>query len=218
MILMVVDAHKEKQTFPIYTGWIEDSNDWSVDNLDLFGGTWVVPSNPPNPEANVVDFLFNAIENQSGNKILQPVLEWNQAGSGRWTCRAWSGSSSGYYCSSPINANAGNSIAGAMNYEGGYYGWLITCSNHTTHQSTWITTTILGTSSLAVFCALEGYNIDENDDVPGDTTFDNMAFDYNGNGVDITWVADDDIPPGSGLTGLDVEIFSDSKVKLHTAN
>ncbi len=218
VILRVIDARTGDITVPAFTGWIEQSNDWTVDYLDHFGGTWVVPSDPPDPGNDVVDFLFTAIENQAGNKILQPVLEWNQSGSGRWTGRAWYGSSGGYYASSPINASAGNSITGVMDNYGGASGWLISFQNTSTSQSTSITTTILGTSTLAVFTALEGYNIDGNSDVPGDTTFDNMDFEYNANNIDITWNPVDSTPPGSGLTGLDVEIFSDAKVKLHTAN
>lgn len=218
IILTVIDGRKNGLIPPDFTGWLEQTNDWSVDDLDFFDAEWNVPSDPPDPEDDAVNFLFNAIENQAGNKILQPVLEWNQSGSGRWTGRAWYGSSGGYYCSSPVNASEGDSISGTMWYYNAYWGWVIQFFNNTTSQSTSITSNILGTSDLAVFCTLEVYNVGSDDDVPGDTTFDDMVFKYDNSSVDITWVAIDDIPPGSGLTYLYAQIYSDAKVKLHTAN
>jgi len=212
VILTVIDDNPEK-VVPSYSGWIESSQDWSVDSLDYFYAKWVVPSDPPDPSANVVDFLFNAIEPDDGTKIIQPVLEWNYGGSDRWTGAAWVVWDSGSYRATPINASAGNEIWGTMCYDGM---WDVDIYNRSAGGSSFLTTSRLGVDDLAVFCALEGYNIDGNDDVPGDTTFDDMEFKYGESSVDITWV--EQISWGTGLTGLDVEIFSDAKVKLHTAN
>lgn len=74
---------------PAYSGWIEQANDWTVPNLDRFWAYWDVPKFPPAPNSNTVDFLFNAIEPDDGSMIIQPVLEWNWGGSGRWTAAAW---------------------------------------------------------------------------------------------------------------------------------
>jgi hypothetical protein len=214
LILRVFDVGA--LTVPQYSGWIEQANNWSVSNLDYFGANWVVPSNPPNPGTNVVDFLFNAIEPQSGNAIIQPVLEWNQAGSHGWTCRSWYGPVNGnYYCSAPIKASTGNTISGTMSYSP-WLGWQITCRNNSTYQSTSIRTRAIGTNKLAVFSALEGYNVAGNNDVPGNTTFNNMSFKYNQKGVNIVW--NPYISSDTGLTGLKVDIISASKVILRTAN
>ena len=216
LVLKVID--NGDAAIPQYSGWVEQANNWSVSALDNFGANWVVPSNPPNPGTNVVDFLFNAIEPQSGSAIIQPVLEWNQAGSHAWTCRSWYGPVNGnYYASAPINAKSGNAISGTMSYSRSL-GWQITCRNNSTRRSTSIRTKALGTSNLAVFSALEGYNIAGNNDVPGTTTFNNMGFKFNNRSINITWNPYVSPPFDTLLTGLNVEIISASKVILHTAN
>ncbi len=214
LILKVVDFGV--LAIPEFTGWIEQANNWSVSSLDYFSANWVVPSNPPSPGSNVVDFLFNAIEPQSGSAIIQSVLEWNQAGSHGWTLRSWYGPVNGnYYCSAPITARTGNSISGVMSYDR-RLGWQIICRNNSTFRSTSIRTKAIGTNNLAVFCALEAYNVSGNNDAPGTTTFNSMSFKYNKKNVNITW--NPYIDPYSGLIGLGVEIASASKVILHTAN
>jgi hypothetical protein len=122
LIFKVIDSGI--MTAPQYSGWIEQANNWSVRNLDYFGANWVVPSNPPGPGASVVDFLFNAIEPNNGSEIIQPVLEWNQAGSNGWTLRSWYGPVNGnYYCSSPVKASVGNSLSGVLSHS--RTGWSI---------------------------------------------------------------------------------------------
>lgn len=95
--------------------------------------------------------------------------------------------------------------------------WAVSFENVTTSNTSGIHTDKVPTEDVAVFCALEGYDIDDDDDVPGDTTFDNMYFrNRYWITVDITW--QDSIAEGTGLSDLDVVIYSDSKVKLETAN
>jgi hypothetical protein len=77
----------------------------------------------------------------------------------------------------------------------------------------------IGTSDLQIYTALEGYEVNDNTDVPGDTTFSGMTFkDLSLNPVDITWVERVEPDPHYALTGLDVDIISDSQVILRTAN
>jgi hypothetical protein len=71
---------------------------------------------------------------------------------------------------------------------------------------------------LKIFCTLEGKELDDNDDIPGDTTFHDMQVkDGNGNTIDISW---GEHTPGSnwGLTGLNVDVVSDAEVVLYTEN
>lgn len=205
-------------TIPEINGWIESSQDWSVNELYRFEAYWNVPSYPPSPEIDTVDFLFNGIQPSDGSAIIvQPVLEWNNAGSGRWTGAAWSVSPGDTYHSSRINVDTSDEIEGLMYWNTFQNKWFIGFWDHTTDATTYIYSTAIGTSDLAVFTALEGYGVNDDTDVPGDTTFHSMDFrDSNNNIVDITWVPN--IPPQNELTGLNVEIFSDQKVKLHTAN
>jgi hypothetical protein len=212
VIFKVIDT--EIMTAPQYSGWIEQANNWSVSNLDYFGANWLVTSNPPQPGASVVDFLFNAIEPNNGSEIIQPVLEWNQAGSHGWTLRSWYGPVNGnYYCSSPVTASAGNSLSGVLSHS--WSGWSIVTRDVSTNKSTSISTRSIATSRLATFCALEGYNVISDNDVPGTTTFNNMSLKYNNRNVTVTWQKY--ISANTGLTGLNVETISSSKVILDTA-
>lgn len=81
------------------------------------------------------------------------------------------------------------------------------------------TTDISTDQNLATFVALEGTNIDDNTDVPGDTTFSNMQFlsGTGGNVVPVIWGQNTN--GNAPLTQLQVQIISNpSSVKLHTAN
>jgi hypothetical protein len=213
VILRVIDTNT--MTAPQYNGWIESAYNWSAGSLDYFGANWVVPTSPPNLSTGAVDFLFNAIEPNNGSEIIQPVLEWNQAGSHGWTLRSWYGPVNGnYYASYPVTARVGNSLSGVLSHSISV--WSIVTRDVSTNQSTSIRTRSVGTNNLAVFCALEGYNVTANNDVPGDTTFNNMSFKYSGRNVNMTWQKF--IAAGTGLTGLGVETISSSQVRLDTAN
>lgn len=80
-------------------------------------------------------------------------------------------------------------------------------------------TNVIDNTDLAVITALEGYGIEDDTDVPGDTTFYDMSFkDSDLNTVDITW--NSSFAPGitNYLTGLGIGISSDERVELYTAN
>ncbi|MDY6918524.1 MAG: hypothetical protein SVP26_11420 [Chloroflexota bacterium] len=207
-----------REEVPSYSGWLEYSEDWTVANLDWFQAHWTVPSAPPDPGGNVVDFLFNGIEPDDGTEIIQPVLEWNNAGSGRWTIAAWSVGNQGNIRGTVRNVNEGDSLYGTMMWVWEYSTWFIQITDSDTGQYSALYSNEFGESDLAVFCALETYNINGDEDVPGDTTFHNMSLEYLYSTVDITWHEVEAIPGGSNLTYLNVQVYSDSKVKLHTAN
>ncbi len=212
LILKVVDP--EAFQAPAYTGWLEQAANWSANSLDYYSAGWNVPSSPLNRSSGTVDFLFPAIEPTSASSILQPVLEWNQAGSGGWTLRSWYGPVNGnYYASSPVNARVRDSISGVMSYSRGT--WTILTQNTANRRSTSLRTSVLGTSGLAVFCALEAVNVSASGDLPGNTTFRNLTFKKSGKNVPITWSAYMD--SSSGLSGLGVQI-SGGQVILLTGN
>jgi hypothetical protein len=218
-ILTVVDQTKGNTITPDFSGWIEYSKDWSVDELEYFRAKWEVTSAPPDPVEDAIDFLFNGIEPQNLSAIIQPVLEWNQLHSHRWTGRAWHGSWGDYYCSGPINVNEGDTIYGILSYLDSIEYWYVSFYDDTTGQDTYLESNYVGTTDLVVVCTLEAKFIESNDDVPGDTTFYDMTFlDSDGNDVDIDWEPEYDPDNPDWLTGLNVVIYSDSRVKLETAN
>lgn len=217
-ILRVVEDNRQNRTWPGTDYWLEQSNNWNISNLDYYTADWSVPSSPPSPGSSVTDYLFNAIEPQSGGAILQPVLEWNVGGSGRWTGAAWYGVGGSYYHSTRIDVSVSDSLIGAMDRYGS--SWEINFQDNTSSQTTGLSTSSVGTSSLAVFTVLEGWNVTSDNDLPGDTTFSSMSFEYGGNSVSFSWNSHYDYP--SGVTGppsgLDVQINSQSNVTLNTAN
>jgi hypothetical protein len=214
LILRVIDT--SMMTLPDFSGWLEQANNWSVSNLDYYSGAWTVPSSPINSTGGAVDFLFNAIEPNTGTGIIQPVLEWNQAGSHAWTLRSWYGPVNGnYYASSPVNAKVKDSISGVMSNSRS--GWSIVSRDETTRRSTSLTTRSVGTKGLAVFCALEGYSVSSNADLPGTTTLKNLTFRNSGRSLNMVWQTLIDSNAQNTFSGLGVQA-SGGQVILLTAN
>ena len=168
----------------------------------------------------MVDYLFPAIEPQSGSAIIQPVLEWNNSGSNRWTGAAWYVAGNTSYRATGVNVNVGDSLTGVMAYDYGQSTWEIDFQDNTTGQSSGASYWALGTSNLAVFTVLEGWNVVDDNDLPYTTYFTGMDFEYNLNPVSFSWGSAYSYP--SGVTGppngLDVIINSQSDVTLQTAN
>ena len=124
------------------------------------------------------------------------------------------------YRSSGVSADAGDEIHGTMSHDGSR--WTITFDN----MDDWslprsITTSYFDDEGLEVFVALEGYWVQDNDDIAGDTFFDSMVLKNNNAAISVTW--DDQFGTGSGLTSLDVRFDEISPIdyrweSLLTAN
>ncbi|CAD6493632.1 MAG: hypothetical protein DIAAKJNI_00528 [Candidatus Argoarchaeum ethanivorans] len=181
---------------------------------------WNAPSYPPSP-GNAYGYLFNAIEPDDGGGIVQPVMEWNKYSSNRWTAASWWGNKTvGYQRSSPIDVSVGNRLKGELEWNATYSRWHIRITNLDSGGSTgfWADENFIGDTNLAVFVTLEGYNIDDNTDVPGDTTFYDMTFiDTQGSSVDITWEKNINETAKGLIPGLGVVRYSDSEVELVTS-
>jgi hypothetical protein len=203
-----------------FTGWIEDAFDNNVPQIGYFSAYWVAPSSPPSSESQEVIFLFNAIQPADGTAIIQPVLEWNQPSTGLyWTGAAWSLKNGVGYPSSRINVNTGDTVRGQLVWRPSMNAWLIMFTNGAGQTVSKYTTDISTDQNLATFTALEGTKIDDNTDVPGDTTFSNMQFlsGLGGSTVPIVW--GQNINGNAPLTQLRVQIILNPlSVKLHTAN
>ncbi|KXS41734.1 MAG: hypothetical protein AWU58_1651 [Methanohalophilus sp. T328-1] len=217
ILTVINDDNKKTETIPAYTGWLEYSVDRNVDDLSMFRADWIVPSEPSNPDDDAINFLFNAIVPYGESGIIQPVLEWNQAGSDRWTGASWSGANGVYFHSNRINVDAGDTIEGLMLWDDYHNRWYIGFEDVTDNNFVYIYSTDADDTNLDVFTTLETYNVDDNADLPSDTTFYNMLFkDENDNTITVYW----DEKYGSGIpsaiNGLDVVIYSSSQVKLRT--
>lgn len=148
------------------------------------------------------------------------MLEWNQPETGlHWTGAAWSIINGVGVHSDRINANVGDVIKGRLLWSTTYNQWYIQIYDVTTGQYHSLYSSGISDSNLAVYAALEGYQIDDNSDVPGDTTFYDMVYKYNGNPVSVYLVPWINSHARTHLTELNVGIISNpSRVNLYTAN
>ena len=220
-VLTVIAADAGSRV-PTVNGWVEDSENWFAGDLAQFIAYWKVPVSPPSPQTNTVDFLFNAIQPSPDGAlaIIQPVLEWNYDHSGTWTARSWyGGTNDQYYHTDPIYVTSGQTIEGTLKWDNSRHLWNITTADQQTGQSVTIFSTFeqeIGTTNLAAFCTYEAYNVYDNSDAPGTTTFYNMRFrDINGLPVVFPWTPS---IIDSSLAGLHVLVTSQSMVTLQTAN
>ena len=207
-------------------GWIEDGYNWNINSLDYFEAYLNVPKSPPSPEYNTVNFLFNGIEPNTGDSIVQPVLEWNRHANNKWTISAWAVYRNGdAIYSTPLTVSEGDTIKGTMEWKDDYDPviadcWYVEVKDSTTNKVTSLySNAVWRDNDLAVFVTLEGYNIKDNSDICGDTIFYNMhLYDESYNLIYVNW--DKWInPDASGyLSNLNVIVHSSSKVELDTAN
>jgi len=230
VILTVINENEMREQRGIGHDWLEyaiypppenEVSDLSVTGFDAY---WKVPSSPPYPDAEAVDFLFPAIQDEYHNypkTIIQPVLEWNYEGSGEWTVASWRvyqededpdhGES---YRSDPIPVGEGDPIYGTMIFLSAEHSpcWAISICNNDTHESTTAAWQTDRTDELWIFAALEGWHIGSNDDVPGTTSFyDILVRDWNGNDItdDIPWRDMYGPEANNTLTDLKVRRYSE---------
>jgi hypothetical protein len=92
--------------------------------ITSFTTTWEVPS-APTTDSNQLIYLFNALEDQAGNVILQPVLQWGVSGAGGgsyWSVASWYVDSSGHaFCTPVVQVSAGDQLIGLMTSDGTNY-------------------------------------------------------------------------------------------------
>jgi hypothetical protein len=201
-----------------YNGWLEYAYD-DLAQIRQFDAYWTVPSHPPSSESAEPIFLFNGIRTPAETAIVQPVLEWNQPSTGLyWTGSSWAlQDGMQNLMSTRLTANEGDTLRGRLGWHTANSEWVIQIYDQTNGQVRNLYSNYVPDTNVQVDVALEGWNIDDNSDVPGDTTFTNMVFKYNGNTVPVD--LNRRTASGAPLTQLNVEILSNpSSVKLHTAN
>jgi hypothetical protein len=203
---------------------------------DFSEALWQVPSAPPDPHSDTINFIFNGIENYSArNLLLQPVLEWNYPdwGSQPWTITAWymSGANQ-YHSDSHPTVYGGDEIYGAIGYQYGTYDWLVGIYNMSDFSSSLYlrSYTSIDPGSISAVWTLEAYrwinyqmstiNMTD-DDICGDITFYDIYLSRNGNRTNFTpdngWV-NTAVWDGK-LTGLSKDWHGgNTTVTLNTAN
>ncbi len=207
----------------LYNEWIEWAEDTTISSLTQFDAYWYVPSQPPSSEITEAIYLFNGISPSGGGPgIIQPVLEWNRPDTGLyWTGTAWG-------CSpnpgeddigSRISVSTGDRLKGRLYWSTTYNQWYVQLSDLTKGTYSTVYTDILpGYTNLEAYVALEGYNFDDDTDVPGDTEFYNMVFKNSGTTVPMAFHDHYGSSALLKLSGLDVNIISGTDIWLNTAN
>jgi len=202
--------------------WVEFAADhiWSPwKKLWEFTAYWECPGSPPEPHSNTVNLLFNAVQDYSEPVgIAQPMLEWNNwpGHPNRWSGVASFIDEDGHDFWSPtINVDEGDRVKGELNWQ--ISGWKVCFSNLDTGITTCIGYSDVDDNDIFIFTALEAFNVYNYKDVPGHTTFHDMSFiDNYGNPYDIEWEPFINQTAQQILPCLDVDVVSDSKVKLFT--
>ncbi len=109
-----------------YTSWTNDTGS----SIKSFVSTWKVPQTPPSSGGQLL-YLFNGMEPDARDAILQPVLQWgtSPAGGGNyWAVASWYVTSDGQAMHSKVTpVNPGDTLLGVMK---------LTSSGHATDAGT----------------------------------------------------------------------------------
>jgi hypothetical protein len=174
------------------TSWVEASEMGlilpSTDNIDYVSGDWRVPSNPSNPDADGLIYLFNGVSSSERSWILQPVLQWgwNQYDGGHyWGISSWMFGTDNNVYKSPLEpVNPGDLISGytlRVNTVGDKLMWRVQATDDTTKADSWIEVLTWGQHwTWAYGGVLEAYRIEVCTDFPanGRTTFTGSVVDH----------------------------------------
>ena len=198
---------------PATNGWTESAYYRNSDggSTTLFEGIWNVPSAPLDQAAPLQTiFYFTALENDAQTDILQPVLEWGQAGRNYWDISSWYGIDGSYSNSTPINVNVGDSIYGYIQKQAGN-NWFI----YTYDMNLGLATSITASSTRTYpknYVALESYRVNTCNQFSGGNDFTNL----NIAGRTPSWTSWINQADKSLCGTLGVNIVSPSEVILQT--
>jgi hypothetical protein len=220
-ILTVLTPISKTIPIPSSDGWIESSQSWGIPQMGQFIADWNVPSSPPNSQTTAINYIFIGIQPSGSAGIVQPVLEYNVAGTHVWTGAPWYVDSNNIgYRGSPINTAVGHTVRGTLGWNTNLNRWNIIFQDLTNggFSSSFSTNAPnIGTDNVAAFCALEGKRINNDNDVSGKITFTNMRFrDVNLQPISFSWSKQQN--NNMGLTNLDVTWSGMTPVTLWTKN
>lgn len=206
------DAVKPEATgWVAYAYWLNSGSS----PISSFVSTWTVPPVPATNHDQTL-FLFNSIEPNSGNAILQPVLQWGESAAGGgayWSVASWYlvGSSTSF--TTPVRVSAGQSLTGIISLtasSGSKYSYVTSFSGISgtslsvanAAQLTWATLT------------LETYATTSSSDYPtGSTVFSNTTLKLSSGTPSVTWTTVSD--PADGLsTVVNTQGATNAKVTI----
>ncbi|KAJ7732984.1 hypothetical protein B0H16DRAFT_171935 [Mycena metata] len=103
---------------PLETGWITYASWLNTGSspISSFTTTWTVPPVPATNHDQTI-FLFNSIEPNAGDAILQPVLQYGPSAAGGgafWAVATWYLDSSNTFFTTPVRTSAGATLNGVI--------------------------------------------------------------------------------------------------------
>jgi hypothetical protein len=163
-------------TVPTINGWVESANTHSLGAMSYIHAEWNIPAAPATRTTQTV-YFFPGFEHYGGTTtIMQPVLAWNQGGSGiaGWSAASWNCCHSGStfhsaYIPAPGSMMSGDVSGNGCNTSTGVCSsWAITTYIWSSQRSTTLNTSPFGLSMNWVFGgALEVYSVSTCGQLPG---------------------------------------------------
>jgi len=127
--------------------------------------------------------------------------------------------------SATLSIVIGDTMKGTMEWQDDYAPviadcWYVEIKDCTTNKVTSLySNAVWRDYDLAVFVTLEGYNVKDDSDICGDTTFYNMhSYDESYSPIYVNWHSWINPVASNYLLNLNVIVHSSSKVELDTAN
>jgi len=164
--------------------------------------SWVVPP-PPSTQSGQLIYFFNGLQDDAGDIILQPVLQWGVSGAGGgqyWGAASWHVDASGHAFYTPVTrVSEGGTLTGIMTLEVQADGSLIYTSAFVGLPGTNLVAQGLPELTVATQ-TLEAYGLTKASDYPNAPMTAMSAIDLQVNGVSTAsqWVGDTMSNPAFG--------------------
>jgi len=163
---------------PEETGWVSYASWLNTGSspISSFTTTWTVPAVPKTNHDQTV-FLFNSIELNAGDAIIQPVLQYGPSAAGGgafWAVASWYLDSENTFFTTPVRTSAGATLDGLITLtssSGSSFNYVTSFSN-----IAGTSLTVTGADELTWATeTLEAYAVTEASDYPaGSTKFSNI--------------------------------------------
>ena len=185
-------THKNKQLLAesnpdMFYGYMLEASQNNVPTINHFTAYLTVPNGPPDHKYNNQYITYwTGIGSPDGNKLIQPVLEWDHQRTGKyWTIAAWEINGNKDQTGDRIMVNPGDKIKLELHYSTTKKSWSIDITDISTppklQRTSHLDSEILSNTNLEVFGGvLEGSKllyICGDDALPDSTTFYDYLYD-----------------------------------------
>ena len=141
----------------VFYGYMLEASQNNVPTINHFTAYLTVPNGPPDRQYNNQYITYwTGIGSPDGNKLIQPVLEWDHPNTGKyWTIAAWEIDGNDDKTGDRIRVSPGDKIKFELHYSTTLKSWSIDISNTNTppalRKTSHLDSEILGNTNLEVF-------------------------------------------------------------------